>query len=405
MGKGFIVDTGRQKSNSPLNKSLVRSTKELETSLLSYFDEIPDPRAERTRKHLLKDIIIIAILAVIAGAEGWEDMENYGISKQQWLEEFLELPNGIPSDDTFRRVFEKLNPQVLEEKLTQWLQQLVGSVASEVVSIDGKSLRGSYDRNQGVKALHLVSAWASEQRLVLGQVKVEDHSNEITAIPALLELVDITGAIITIDAMGTQQSIVQQLQKKKADYVLSLKANHPTLHSQVKNWFELARATNFEGVDISYDQRLETGHHRREKRQVWAIPVTAFGGLHQQQQWAGLQSIIVVERVRHLWNKTTQEIQFYLSSLPPDAALNGRVIRQHWGIENQLHWTLDVTWREDQCRVRSFHSPRNFALLRRIALNALNQETTVRRSLRQKVKRAAMNNDYMIQVLNSFCQA
>ncbi len=205
--------------------------------------------------------------------------------------------------------------------------------------------------------------------------------------------------------MGTQQSIVQQLQKKKADYVLSLKANHPTLHSQVKNWFELARATNFEGVDLSYDQRLETGHHRREKRQVWAIPVTAFGGLHQQQQWAGLQSIIVVERVRHLWNKTTQEIQFYLSSLPPDAALNGRVIRQHWGIENQLHWTLDVTWREDQCRVRSFHSPRNFALLRRIALNALNQETTVRRSLRQKVKRAAMNNDYMIQVLNSFCQA
>jgi len=405
VGKGFTVDTTSPKSHTPLNKSRVRSTKELETSLLSYFDEIPDPRAERTRKHLLKDIIIIAILAVIAGAEGWEDMENYGISKQQWLEEFLELPNGIPSDDTFRRVFEKLNPQVLEEKLTQWLQQLVGSVVSEVVSIDGKSLRGSYDRNQGVKALHLVSAWANEQRLVLGQVKVEDHSNEITAIPALLELVDITGAIITIDAMGTQQSIVQQLQKKKADYVLSLKANHPTLHSQVKNWFELARATNFEGVDLSYDQRLETGHHRREKRQVWAIPVTAFGGLHQQQQWAGLQSIIVVERVRHLWNKTTQEIQFYLSSLPPDAALNGRVIRQHWGIENQLHWTLDVTWREDQCRVRSFHSPRNFALLRRIALNALNQETTVRRSLRQKVKRAAMNNDYMIQVLNSFCQA
>lgn len=405
MGKGFTVDTASPKSHSPLNKSLVRSTKELETSLLSYFDEIPDPRAERTRKHLLKDIIIIAILAVIAGAEGWEDMENYGISKQQWLEEFLELPNGIPSDDTFRRVFEKLNPQVLEEKLTQWLQQLVGSVVSEVVSIDGKSLRGSYDRNQGVKALHLVSAWASEQRLVLGQVKVEDHSNEITAIPALLKLIDITGAIVTIDAMGTQHSIVQQLQKKKADYVLSLKANHPTLHSQVKEWFKQARATNFEGVDISYDQRLETGHHRREKRQVWAIPVTAFGGLYQQQQWAGLQSIIVVERVRHLWNKTTQEIQFYLSSLPPDAALNGRVIRQHWGIENQLHWTLDVNWHEDQCRVRSFHSPRNLALLRRIALNALNQETTVRRSLRQKVKRAAMNNDYMMQVLNSFCQA
>lgn len=211
MSKEFSSLKPTEKASSRLNKPLVSSTEELQASLLSYFDEIPDPRAERTRKHSLKDILIIAILAVIAGAEGWEDIENYGISKQQWLEEFLELPNGIPSDDTFRRVFEKLNPQILEEKLTQWWQQLVGSVASEVVSIDGKSLRGSYDRNQGVKALHLVSAWASEQRLVLGQVKVEDHSNEITAIPALLELIDLTGAIVTIDAMGTQNSIVQQL--------------------------------------------------------------------------------------------------------------------------------------------------------------------------------------------------
>jgi predicted transposase YbfD/YdcC len=281
----------------------------------------------------------------------------------------------------------------------------MGSVATEVVSIDGKNLRGSYDRNQGIKALHLVSAWASEQRLVLGQVKVEDHSHEITAIPALLELIDLTGAIITIDAMGTQHAIVRQIREKKADYVLALKANHPTLLAQIKNWFNEARAHNFEGVDFSYDQRLETGHHRRKKRQVWAIPVSAFGDLHQQQQWSGLQSIIVVERVRHLWNKTTYEIQYYLSSLPPDAQLNGRVIRQHWGIENRLHWSLDVTWREDQCRIRSFHSPRNFALLRRIALNALHQETTLKRSLRQKVKRAAMNNDYMMQILQCFCQA
>ncbi len=278
-------------------------------------------------------------------------------------------------------------------------------MATEEVSIDGKSLRGSYDRNQGIKALHLVSAWASEQRLVLGQVKVEEHSNEITAIPSLLELIDLTGAIITIDAMGTQHTIVGQIREKKADYVLALKGNHPTLLAQIKHWFNQARAKDFEGVDISYDQRIETGHHRRERRQVWGIPVSAFGGLHQQQQWSGLQSIIVIERVRHLWNKTTHELQFYLSSLPPDAQLNGRVIRQHWGIENQLHWTLDVTWREDQCRIRSFHSPRNFAWLRRIALNALHQETTLKRSLRQKVKRAAMNNDYMMQILNCFCQA
>lgn len=405
MGKGFAPLKPTKKSRSVINPSQVMTVSELQTSLSTYFEDIPDPRKARTRKHFLKDILVIAVLAVIAGAEGWEDMENYGISKQQWLEEFLELPNGIPSDDTFRRVFEKLNPQILEEKLAQWLQQLMGSIAQEVVSIDGKSLRGSYDRNQGVKALHLVSAWASEQRLVLGQVKVEDHSNEITAIPALLELIDLSGAIVTIDAMGTQHSLVRQIREKKADYVLSLKSNHPTLLAQVQNWFNEARAEGFERVEIGYDQSLETGHHRLEKRVVWAIPVAAFGGLYQQQQWSGLESIIVVERVRHLWNQATREVQYYLSSLPPDAGLNGRAIRQHWGIENQVHWTLDVTFGEDQCRIRSFHSPRNFALLRRIALNALNQETTVRRSLRQKIKRAAMNNDYMMQILNCFCQA
>lgn len=324
--------------------------------------------------------------------------------KQEWLQEFLALPNGIPSDDTFRRLFERLNPKALEQVLAKWLQQLMGSLDQEIVPIDGKSLRGSYDRNQGVKALHLVTAWASEQRLVLGQVKVEDKSNEITAIPALLELLDIKGAIVTIDAMGTQTVIVRQIQQKKADYVLALKGNHPTLFSQVKDWFNTAKKNNFEGVEVSYDQRIEKGHHRREKRCCWAVPVEAFGGLYQQQQWLGLKSIVIIERIRHLWNKTTHQVQFYLTSLPADAQVLAGAIRQHWGIENQVHWTLDVTFNEDQCRIRSFHSPRNFALLRRIALNALNQETTLQRSLRQKSKRAAMNDEYMITVLHSFCQ-
>jgi len=227
-------------------------------------EEVPDPRSQRTQKHRLQDILVIAILAVIAGAEGWEDMENYGLSKQQWLEEFLELPKGIPSDDTFRRLFEKLNPQALEQVLAKWLQPILGSLSQEVVPIDGKTLKGSYDRNAGTKALHLVTAWASEQRLVLGQVKVEDHSNEITAIPALLELIDLSGAIVTIDAMGTQTEIVRQIRQKNADYVLALKANHPTLSSQVQQWFETALATHFEGYELSHDRRVETGHHRRE---------------------------------------------------------------------------------------------------------------------------------------------
>jgi predicted transposase YbfD/YdcC len=241
------------------NKKTLASVKQIQDNLCSYLSDIPDPRVSRTQKHLLKDILAIAILAVIGGAEGWEDMENYGIAKQQWLEEFLELDNGIPSDDTFRRVFERIKPEALEKCLNKWLQTIMGSLKGEIIPIDGKSLRGSYDRNLGQSTLHLVTAWASEQRLVLGQVK--------------------------------------------------------------------------------------------------------------------------------------------------DAQLLCRAIRTHWSIENQLHWTLDVTFNEERSRIRSGHSPRNFAFLRRLALNALNQETTFKRSLRQKRKQAAMNDDYMMTVLNTFCQA
>jgi predicted transposase YbfD/YdcC len=193
--------------------------------------------------------------------------------------------------------------------------------------------------------------------------------------------------------------------KKKADYVLALQANHPTLHSQVKNWFAQAQVHNFEGIKFSYDYRLEKGHHRVEKRWCWAVPLEAFGGLYQQQQWLGLNSIVMVKRIRHPGHKTTHEVHFYLSSLPADAQIIGKAIRKHWGIENQVHWTLDVTFNEDNCRIRSWHGPRNFGLLRRLALNALNQESTYRRSRRQKSKRAAMDNDYMVTVLSSFCQA
>ena len=292
---------------------------------------------------MLKDILVIAILAVIA--EGWEDIENYGLSKEQWLSEFLELPNGIPSDDTFRRVFERLEPSALEQSFTRWVEELIPSLDKQIVPIDGKCLRGSYDREGGLKALHLVTAWAAGQNLTLGQVKVEDHSNEITAIPALLELIDVTGAIVTIDAMGTQTEIVRLIRAKKADYVLALKSNHPTLHSEVKNWFETAVASAFEGIEVSIERRVEKGHHRTEKRIVRAVPLSQFGGLYQQEQWLGLQSIVMVERTRHLWNKLTHEVQFYLSSLPADAHLLGNAIRTHWGIENEVHWTLDVTIR------------------------------------------------------------
>jgi predicted transposase YbfD/YdcC len=216
-------------------------------------------------------------------------------------------------------------------------------MGGEIVPIDGKTLRGSYDRSTGKSAIHVVSAWASEQRLVLAQMKVEDKSNEITAIPALLELLDLTGSIVTIDAMGTQTEIAKKIIDKKADYVLALKANHPTLFSQIKEWFENAQAQNFQGIDVSYDQRIEKGHHRTEIRQVWSVPVSAIGELYQPRIWAGLKNVVMVVRIRHLWNKTTREVQFYLTSLNTDAQLLGRAIRKHWGIENEAHWTLDCT--------------------------------------------------------------
>lgn len=404
MSQGFESKSADANKSSRHQRKLklVAEIGAIQQSLVKHFGDIEDPRVERTKKHLLTDILVIAILAIIAGAQGWEDIENYGISKQTWLEEFLELPNGIPSDDTFRRVFEFIDPEQLNRCFLLWVNTLVTKMGGEIIPIDGKTIRGSYDRNQGKSALHVISAWASEQRLVLAQMKVEDKSNEITAIPALLELLNIAGSIITIDAMGTQTEIAKKIIDKKADYVLTLKANHPTLYSQVKQWFETAQADNFLGIDVSYDKRIEKGHHRTEIREVWTVPVDAIPQLYQPNLWAGLQSLVMVIRVRHLWNKTTREVQFYLTSLNSAARLIGRAIRKHWSIENEAHWTLDCTFAEDACRIRSFHSPRNFSLLRRIALNALNREQTYKRSIKQKMKRTAMDNDYMIQVLSCF---
>lgn len=396
MALGFKSRNLTTKSSKAL--SIANATALMEKMEL-VFSDIKDPRVERTRVHLLKDILIIGILSVIAGGKGWEDMENYGLSKYDWLKEFLDLPWGIPSADTFRRVFERINPKVFEQCFQRWVQSIVETVGVQVIPIDGKTLKGSYDREQGKSALHLVSAWSSEYRLVLGQVKVTDKSNEITAIPALLELLDIAGCIITIDAMGTQTAIASQIYNAKADYVLALKANHPKLHTQVKDWFEQRLAQGFEGITNSYDERVEKGHHRTEKRQVWCVPISQLPPLHHQDNWVGLKCVVMVVRVRHLWNKTTREVQFYLTSLDCDASKLGQAIRLHWGIENGLHWTLDVTFHEDACRVRTGHAPQNLSLLRRIALNALNLEQSFKRSNRQKSNRAAMDNNYMLTIL------
>jgi predicted transposase YbfD/YdcC len=287
---------------APMNASVVEVCV-LSQRLADCFSSICDPRVERTRLHLLSDILSIAILSVIAGAKGWEGMEWYGISKQKWLSTFLLLPNGIPSADTFRRVFEKLNPEEFERAFELWVRQLVDDLGVQVVSLDGKSLRGSYDRGSGRKAVHLVSAWVSEHRLVLAQAKVQDKSNEITAIPALLELLDIAGCIITIDAMGTQTFIAQKTITAGADYILCLKANHPTLFKQVSTWFEAARVEGT--LPVASEAKIESGHHRIEIRRVWSIPLEQLPPLYKVKEWSGLRTLVIVERTRQLWNKTT----------------------------------------------------------------------------------------------------
>ena len=395
-GSSSISTNSSGKSSSLLPAN---DCEQIQKQLLHHFEDLTDPRGKQGVLHPFISIVMIALLATIGGAQGWEDIETYGVSHEVWLSSFLELPFGIPSSDTYRRLFERISPTRLERSFKSWLSSLVVDLGAQVIPIDGKTVKGSYDRNGESSALHFVSAWASEHRLFLGQVKVDDKSNEITAIPALLELLDISGCIITIDAMGTQHEIASRIQALGADYVLALKANHPTLFTQVEQWFETAQAQNFEGIEYSYDVRVESGHHRREKRQVTAVSLDQMGNLYKQAQWSGLQTIVKVVRTRHLWNKTQKEVMFYLSSLPPEAQQLGNAIRQHWSIENQLHWVLDVTFGEDACRIRTGHAPENMALLKRWSINLLNQETNYKRSTRQKAKRASMDEGYLLKVL------
>lgn len=373
----------------------------LSSNFLQHFATLNDPRIERTKDHLLIDIIAIAILAVISGSEGWVAIETYGKAKYEWLKEFLELPNGIPSHDTFSRVFSRIEPEEFQQCFLSWVNSITKKLGVDVIAIDGKTLKQSYDRNKKQKALHIVSAWANTHQLILGQQKVDKKSNEITAIPALLKMLSIEGSIITIDAMGCQKEIASIILEKKADYILALKANHKNLHKEVEEWFELARKENFSGREYNYYQEVESGHHRIEKREIWTVPVSSLPFLDNQLIWKELKTITMVVSERRLWNKTTKAVRFYISSVENNAEKIAKAIRSHWGIENKLHWILDVTFSEDASRIRKDNSPENFALLRRLAVNLLKQETTFKGSLKMKRYKAAMDNNYLVKILMS----
>ena len=397
MAKGFTSTlTSQQKTIGVSNP-----TDLLNVSFLNHFEALTDPRIERSKEHLLIDIVAIAILAVISGADGWGAIELYGKAKYEWLKGFLELPNGIPSHDTFSRVFARLEPKQFQECFLSWVNSITKKLELEVIAIDGKTMKQSYDRNQSQKPLHIVSAWSASHQLVLGQKKVNKKSNEVTAIPALLEMLEIEESIITIDALGCQKEIAALIIKKKGDYILALKGNQKLLHKDVKNWFELARKEEFAGREHSYYQQIEAGHHRVEKRQIWTVAVSELLPLHNQSLWTGLKTVVMVVNERRLWNKTTTEVRFYLSSLASNAEKISQAIRSHWGIENSLHWTLDVTFSEDKSRIRKDHSPENFALLRRLAVNLLKQEKGFKGSLKMKRYLAGMDNNYLVQILDS----
>ena len=366
-------------------------------SIAEHFNPIDDPRNGRRQDHLLIDILTIAILAVICGADGWVGIESYGNAKYDWLKTFLALPNGIPSHDTFARVFARLDPEQLQTCFLSWVRSVSQLTGGEVIAIDGKTARRSYDAGSGKGAIHMVSAWASTNRLVLGQRQVEAKSNEITAIPALLKVLDLQGCVVTIDAMGTQKAIAQQIVQQGGDYVLALKGNQGNLCEDVQQLFESAQAQDFKAIDHHYDATCEAGHGRVETRRYWCLGQVE--GVIDAEKWLGLSSMIMVASCRRHQGQNTVEQRYFISSLAPADQRLAAAIRTHWSVENSLHWVLDVAFSEDDCRIRSGHAPANFTLLRHLALSLLNQETTAKLGVKNKRLRAGWDDDYLLKVL------
>jgi predicted transposase YbfD/YdcC len=370
----------------------------IEVSLLRHFEGVEDPRDNRGKEHNLLDIIVIAICAVISGGENWEDIALFGESKQDWLGTFLQLPNGIPCDDTFARVFARLNPQQMQNSFISWVKSISQVLKGEVVAIDGKTLRHSYDRGADKGAIHMVSAWASANRLVLGQSKVDEKSNEITAIPELLKLLDINGCIVTIDAMGCQKEIASQIIEQGANYVLALKGNQGGLFEDVQWLFQQAINTDFVDVDHDFCQSIDKGHGRLEIRRCWTLSNLDY--LTQLPLWSGLQTIALVQSERRINGKVSTENRYYISSLPSNAALIANAVRTHWSIENSLHWVLDVSFHEDASRIRKDNSPENMAIMRHFALNLLSRDKSSKFSMRAKRNKAAWDLAYLNRLLN-----
>ena len=370
-------------------------------SLIEHLKKVLDPRVERGRRHKLMDLLVIALCATLGGADDWVEIVQFGQAKKDWFATFLELPNGIASHDTFGRVFQILDSKMLEQVCMQWLQSIAGQIEG-VVAIDGKSLRGS--RNGKQSPLHIVSAWACQNSMLLGQVQTDKKSNEITAIPELLKLLSLKGCIVTIDAMGCQKAITEAIIEAQADYVLNLKSNHPYLHRQVASWFQKNRDTGFDQQTYSYSlEHAQTNNHGRiESREHWLMEVPEYLR-RATKSWTKLQTIAMVRRTRQIGDKTSEETHYYISSLPLSAGAKSiaKAIRSHWAVENCLHWSLDVAFGEDASQTRKGEGPANLACIRRLALTQLKREKSLKVGLKNKRSRAGWDPAYMETVLRN----
>lgn len=371
-------------------------------SIAEHFGELSDPRCGNATAHIFLEILIIAICAVICGADGWSDVELFGKNKKDWLKTFLELPKGIPSHDTFGRVFAKIKPDEFQKRFIEWVQAIEKLTTGQVIAIDGKKLRRSHDKGTGKEAIYMVSAWATQNQMVLGQVKVAEKSNEITAIPELLRLLEFTGCIVTVDAIGTQTEIAEAIVEGGGDYLLAVKENQGHLFEDVRYLFEVDAAQGFAYAQYSYAKTVNKGHGRLETRECWATEKEEYLSLlRKRQQWKGLKSIVRIISQRQIGEKLEVQTRYFISSLPANAKAILKTKRSHWNIENQLHWVLDIAFREDESRVRKDHAAENLALLRHMALNLLKREKTAKGGIHAKRLQAGWNNVYLLSVLKS----
>jgi predicted transposase YbfD/YdcC len=371
-------------------------------AIIEFFEDIEDPRRDNAnRRHDLIDIIVIAVAGTVCGADSWTEIEFTGKAKEEWLRTFLKLPNGIPSHDTFGRVFSIIDPEEFRASFGRFVAAIVELAPREVVAIDGKTVRRSHDRSNGKEAIHMVSAWAAENRVVLGQIKTDEKSNEITAIPELLKTLALKDVIVTIDAMGCQKDIAEQIVDAGADYVLALKGNQETIHDDANHFFDACLNDEFETGDWSIVEKEETSHGRLEKRTCFVTQ--DLSDLSTAAEWKGIKSLVIILSERTVDGKKSTERRLYISSLEYKGRKFNEIVRAHWGIENRLHWVMDMAFREDECRVRQGDAAENLAMLRHLALNLIKQTPTTKYKAGVKARRlaAAMDNNYLRDVLLS----